>query len=166
MKQLFILLTVCSFISFIGCDSPKQTESENTTTEEVASFSFYGDEINTDNSAPLSVLKEQIIGKDSIKIATTGVVREVCQAKGCWMSLDMNDGSTMRVTFKDYGFFVPKDIAGQTVIIDGYAYNEETSVETLRHYAEDAGKSAEEVMEITDPKQEITYIASGVAIPK
>ncbi len=161
MKRLLTLLIIASLSA---CDSSKPSEGQNATVEAPA-FSFFGEQISTDLTSSLDVLKEEIIGQDSIKIATAGVVREVCQAKGCWMTLDMNDGSTMRVTFKDYGFFVPKDIAGKEVIIDGYAYNEETSVETLRHFAEDAGKSTEEIMEITSPKQEITYVASGVAIP-
>lgn len=159
------LLTILIITSLAACDSSKPQESQNATVD-APSFSFFGEQISTELASSLDVLKKEIIGQDSIKIATAGVVREVCQAKGCWMTLDMNDGSTMRVTFKDYGFFVPKDIAGKEVIIDGYAYNEETSVETLRHYAEDAGKSAEEIMEITAPKQEVTYIASGVAIAK
>ena len=85
--------------------------------------------------------------------------------KGCWMTIDLENGEKMRVTFKDYGFFVPKDIAGQKVVIDGYAYNSITDVETLRHFAEDAGSPQEEIDAITEDKQEITFVANGVAIP-
>lgn len=66
-----------------------------------------------------------------------GKIVEVCQKKGCWMELQLDNSETMRVTFKDYAFFIPKDAAGKTVIMEGYAYNDTTSVQMLRHYAED-----------------------------
>ena len=70
----------------------------------------------------------------------------------------------MRVTFKDYAFFMPKDLTGKRVVVEGYAYVDETPVDVLRHYAEDAGKSKEEIEKITEPKREVAYEASGVVI--
>jgi len=68
------------------------------------------------------------------------------------------------VRFKDYGFFVPKDISGKDVIVEGKAYSTEVSVEELRHYAEDAGKSKEEIMAITEPEQTYAFLATGVRV--
>jgi hypothetical protein len=70
----------------------------------------------------------------------------------------------MVVQFKDYGFFVPKDIAGRQVVIEGYAYRAVTPIEDLKHYAEDAGKSQEEIDAITEPKEELKFLASGVIL--
>ncbi len=70
----------------------------------------------------------------------------------------------MRVTFKDYGFFVPKDIAGKTVVVEGVAQKKTTPVSELRHYAEDAGKSKAEIAQITDPKNELAFVADGVIV--
>jgi hypothetical protein len=70
----------------------------------------------------------------------------------------------MRVTFKDYAFFMPKDLAGKHVVVDGYAYVETTTVEELRHYAQDAGKSKEEINAITQPKREVSFEAAGVLV--
>ncbi|MBK9320005.1 MAG: DUF4920 domain-containing protein [Bacteroidetes bacterium] len=97
-------------------------------------------------------------------VKVEGKVNEVCQAKGCWMQLDKGDGTTMRVTFKDYGFFVPKDCGGKSAIILGHAYMDTTAVEDLRHYAEDAGKSKEEIEKITEPEVELAFEAEGVLI--
>jgi hypothetical protein len=68
------------------------------------------------------------------------------------------------VNFKDYAFFMPKDLAGKKVVIDGFAERMETSVEDLKHIAEDAKKSAEEIAKITEPKKEIVFEAKGVVI--
>ena len=70
----------------------------------------------------------------------------------------------MRVTFKDYAFFMPKDLSGKHVVIDGFAFVEVTSVDDLRHYAEDGGKSKEEIAAITEPKREVAFEAAGVVI--
>ena len=61
-------------------------------------------------------------GKDSLEVKLFATAKDVCKKKGCWMKVEKSDGTLMRVTFKDYGFFVPKDIAGKNVIIEGTAY--------------------------------------------
>jgi hypothetical protein len=72
--------------------------------------------------------------------------------------------TSMFVQFKDYGFFMPKDLPGKEVVMKGKAYIEETSVEDLKHFAEDEGLSAEEIAKITEPKKELKFMASGVMI--
>ena len=81
------------------------------------------------------------------------------------MRLDMGDNESF-VKFKDYAFFMPKDIAGQEVIVDGKAFVEQTSVEDLKHFAKDAGKSQDEIDAITEPKLTLSFLSSGVLIPE
>ncbi|MCY1523905.1 hypothetical protein D9M68_588190 [compost metagenome] len=102
--------------------------------------------------------------KTQADMKVTGVVTLVCQKKGCFMNLAMPNGETMFVNFKDYAFFMPKDIAGKKVVVDGFAKRKETSVEDLKHFAEDAKKPAEEIAKITKPKKEIVFEAKGVVI--
>ena len=99
-------------------------------------------------------------------VKVEGKVESVCQAKGCWMNIvsEDPDKEVMFVKFKDYGFFMPKDIAGRTVIMRGSAFKEETSVDELRHLAEDAGKSKEEIEAITEPVVELKFMADGVIL--
>jgi len=101
---------------------------------------------------------------DSINSKIIAEVNEVCQAKGCWMRLNLDDENEVMVKFKDYGFFVPKDIKGKNVIINGKAFVKEVSVDEQRHYAEDAGKSAEEIANITKPKRTYSFEADGVLV--
>lgn len=60
--------------------------------------------------------------------------------------------------------FVPKDLSGSKVTIQGKAYKEITGVDELKHYAEDEGKSAAEIAKITAPKEEMKFMANGVAV--
>ncbi len=94
----------------------------------------------------------------------TGKVTEVCQSMGCWLRID--DGTTegVMVKMKDHEFFVPKDISGRTITIKGKASVTTTPVSELRHYAEDAGKSKEEIEKITQDKKEIVMVADGVKL--
>lgn len=94
----------------------------------------------------------------------TGKVVSVCQEKGCWMKVEKANGETVMVKFKDYGFFMPKNIVGKEVVLDGEASVKETSVKQLKHYAEDAGKSKEEIAKIKEPKKELIFVAKGVLV--
>ncbi len=80
------------------------------------------------------------------------------------MTIDMGEGKSMRVTFKDYGFFVPLNADGHVATLKGAASVDTVDVETLRHFAEDAGKSKEEIEAITEPEYELTFEATGVLI--
>jgi hypothetical protein len=125
---------------------------------------YYGEKISADGAVAVSQLPTLMKGKEKIEIKLTGKIESVCQKKGCWMQLDLGNGQKMRVKFKDYAFFVPKNAAGKTAIIEGVAFKETIDVATLRHYAEDAGKSKEEIAKITQPREEINFEAKGVII--
>lgn len=103
--------------------------------------------------------------KFNTSIALTATVAEVCQVKGCWMILV--DGDTkVRVTFKDYGFFMPKNLAGAKVVVEGVLSEEVLSEKDARHYAEDAGKSKAEIAKIKGDQRELGFEATGVLAPK
>jgi len=94
-----------------------------------------------------------------------GTVRGVCQTKGCWMQL-VPDGEVQPVfvKFKDYSFFVPRNAAGRYAVIHGSPVVTEVSVEMLRHYASDAGKTETEILAITEPTRRLEFIADSVMI--
>ena len=90
-------------------------------------------------------------------------VNEVCQSKGCWMRLSIGDEEAM-VKFKNYGFFMPKNIVDKEVIVHGKAFVAEISIEEQRHYAEDAGKSEEEIAVIIEVEKTLSFEADGVLL--
>ena len=94
----------------------------------------------------------------------SGKIIDVCPKKGCWMNVEVGN-DTVFVKFKDYGFFVPKSgIKGKKVLMSGNIFKDTISVERLRHYAEDAKQTKEEIDLITEPEYKINMIAEGVAI--
>ena len=128
-------------------------------------YDSFGAKIKAKGAQPITTIdSKKSFNGEVVKIE--GVVATVCQSKGCWMTMETADGSNMMVKFKDYDFFVPKDIAGKKIIIEGVPSIKTTSVAEQKHYAEDANKSKEEIAKITAPKVELTFLASGVLIPK
>lgn len=126
--------------------------------------SFHGKKITEDGAVPAPELVAKMGDKTEYATKVQGTVESVCKMKGCWMKVKTTDGQTMRVTFKDYGFFVPKDIVGKQVVFEGTAQQTTTSVAELKHYAEDAGKSKAEIAKITEPEKALTFVADGVIV--
>lgn len=162
----FILISMLALFVFSCKTKEKDTEQQEVVQEEVAYLSF-GDRINDEEVKSTKHIaetyKSMSVG-DTIATKMTAKVIEVCQAKGCWMTLNLENGDEVMVKFKDYGFFMPKDISGKEVILNGKAYVNEVPVDEQRHYAEDAGKSAEEVAAIIEPKITYSFEADGVLI--
>lgn len=129
-------------------------------------ISYHGKKITERGAIPASQLATKMGDKSEMPAKVEGTVESVCKMKGCWMKVKTNDGQTMRVTFKDYGFFVPKDIVGKTVVVEGTAETTTTPVADLRHYAQDAGKSKEEIEKITEPEKALTFVADGVIVKR
>lgn len=118
---------------------------------------------SVDASSMASQYKTMQVG-DTLQTKMIAKVKSVCKAKGCWMRLDLEDGNEVMIKFKDYGFFMPKDISGHSVVVNGKAFVEEISVEEQRHYAEDAGKTPEEIASIIKPKRTWSFEADGVLL--
>ncbi|MGZ3851190.1 MAG: DUF4920 domain-containing protein [Flavisolibacter sp.] len=93
-----------------------------------------------------------------------GKVVEVCKAEGCWIRLQKADGLSMMVRAKDHAFFMPENILGKTVLVEGSASVKETSEEMRKHFAEDGGKSKEEIAKIKGPEKNVEFAAKGVKV--
>ncbi len=109
---------------------------------------------------------EDLAVMDTVDIQLAGEIKEVCQAKGCWMKVTLDNKQEVFVKFKDYGFFVPTNVSTRKVAMNGLAFVEEMSVEEQRHYAKDEGASKEAIMKITKPKKTLRFEADGVIIKK
>lgn len=162
MKKLFVIPVLALAVA---CQNQPKSDDHAAEKVEAAGpvMAYFGAEISADGAVDMAMLSEKLGTADSVNIKITGTINEVCQAKGCWMTLNNGD-EAMRVTFRDYGFFVPKDASGKEVIAEGTVYMDTTSVADLQHYAQDAGKSEDEIAMITEPEVSMTFVADGVII--
>lgn len=104
-------------------------------------------------------------GKQSADVKVKGKVVEVCKAEGCWIRMETAAGP-MLIKMKDHAFTVPLALNGKVIVAEGAASLKETSVEMQKHYAEDAGKSKEEIDAIKEPKKEVVMQATGILVLK
>ena len=163
------LLVSAFSLAIVSSSCQKSEEKSATTTYEVVGEAEivpgnYGDIFEEDQVLSPSEMVSQVEESGTFEGKISGEIKEVCTKKGCWFAMDLPNGQSMRVTFKDYGFFLPTNSQGFPIVMEGIAKVTETDVETLRHYAEDQGKSKEEVESITEPKKEISFEATGVVI--
>ena len=150
MKKIFALIITIAL--FASCTDAPTVAGNYGDTEWDATEAITGEQ-----------LMEQLAGKDSLYTTVAGNVKAACQAKGCWMSMDVA-GTEMFVKFRDYGFFVPKNSAEHDAIIKGWAYLDTVSVKDRIEYAKDAEASEEEIAAITEPEVKLTFMAEGVVM--
>jgi hypothetical protein len=181
MKKVLMIMLAAGVMAFTACSDKKdkdhddmdqltQNEEDHGEGEEgdvvfeTNEAGGYGDVVTPEGAMEIAALVADMDKADGYSGKVKGTVVASCQNKGCWMKMDCGNGEEMMVSFKDYGFFVPFDISGKEVVIEGTAEMKEVSVDELRHLAEDAGKTAEEIEAITESKNELNFVADGVII--
>ncbi|MBK7957367.1 MAG: DUF4920 domain-containing protein [Bacteroidetes bacterium] len=164
MKNQILAISI-TMISF-ACNEAKVAKEENPS--DPGSYAIqnkiggYGDEIDSTNYISVDSMVVFMQNKASYnEIKIRGNVAEVCLKKGCWMNLKAQP-KDVKVEFKDYAFFVPLNCAKKEVVAIGNAYWDTTSVEMLKHLAEDAKKPQQEIDLITKPELELIFEARGV----
>lgn len=165
MKKYLIVILALGFVLSCKNETKNNTVLEETIQKEI-SYTSFGEKITVDSALSKETMLTQFKNMkagDTINTKMVGKINEVCSKKGCWMKLDLGDEKEVMVRFKDYGFFMPLDAKGE-VVISGKAFVTETSVEDLRHYAEDAEKSTEEIEAIIKPKLTYAFEAYGVLL--
>ncbi len=154
MKKLLFLIPSLLFAIVLMAQPPQVEATKGMTFGEKLS----GEKALTTDEVSTYLQKDR---KGDVKV--TGIVTEVCKAEGCWVRLKTNEG-TMLVKMKDHAFLVPVSLEGKTVEVEGPGSLKETSVDMLKHYAEDAGKSKAEIDAITQPKKEVVIQAKGLVV--
>lgn len=162
MKKI-IYLSIALAVS--ACQSNTEEPAQEPAVEAAApTVAYFGDQITEEGTVDVASVPAQLAGVDSLRLKVVGTIEKVCQVKGCWMTMRVSDDQNMHVSFKDYGFFVPKDIDGKEVVIEGYAYIETMDVATLKHLAEDEGKSQAEIDAISEAEVSLSFVADGVIV--
>lgn len=162
MKNVYLI----AILALLAACGGNAEDSEETSTQTVEGR--YGDSTwSVENPITTVSLLDSLKQNDSVFATVSGKISEACQAKGCWMSMDAA-GQEIFVKFKDYGFFVPKNSAGYSATMRGWAYADTVSVADQIEKVKDSDKSDKEkdeaIAAITEPKVSLTFMADGVII--
>ena len=154
MKKIMILFPTL-MLSFCLLAQPPEGPADRGMT--------FGEKITADGAILASEMAGKLKGADPVGVKVTGKIIEVCKAEGCWVRMETASGP-MLIKMKDHKFLVPLSMNGKNVVVDGTVTVKETSVEMLKHYAEDGGKSKAEIDAIKEPKKELSMQAKGILV--
>jgi hypothetical protein len=156
MRTTFFLALASFVLVFSACKSDP--------------YKTFGQEFEITNDTLTAVQMDNLF--DEIEIGDTALVmfstkiEDVCQKKGCWMEVALGEGYVARVTFLDYGFFVPLNAGGSDAVVYGKAFWKLDSAAEKRHFAEDAGEDVSDIEFDEDEDYAPHVIALGVKIKK
>ncbi len=162
MKRIILILSCAAVLASCGSKKGPEGKTDQDTTK--SSYQYFGDTITEDNAIQSTELLGFMENKDSAEVKFSATIAEVCQKKGCWMDVDLGGGKLLTVRFRDYGFFMPKDAAGKTAVMDGQCYKTIETVDWLKHKAKDAGKPQSYIDSITVADTTYEFMANGVII--
>ena len=183
MKKILYTAFALAFLGLAACNKT-ETKTETTEHTETTAHSeeheegsevkevgttedggkIYGSNITAEGAIPVADLKTKMGEKENLDVKIKGEIVEVCQNKGCWVTVKLPSGEDMRVKFGEDAFFVPKNSSGKTAVMEGKAMKEIVSVDEQRHYLEDAGKPKAEIEAITQPDTTLTFDAKGIIV--
>ena len=123
--------------------------------------SYFGEKPNLKKAEKLDDLIKKFNAVENKLILVEGVVRRVCKKKGCWMVLQ-DKKYAVRVTFKNYSFFVPQKLINTSVLVQGRLIRKHYSVAEQKHYLEDEEASQERIDSVKTPKVSWQLIATGL----
>lgn len=89
-------------------------------------------------------------------------IAKVCQKKGCFF-IAQQEEHVVRVSFLDYGFFLPTDSSGKTVTLSGKLIEKQMSEEQAAHFKSDLQDSTANSAIKAGKVYEI--VASSVQVP-
>jgi hypothetical protein len=159
MKKIFILL---GCLALLFCKNSEKTFDN-------IQYASFGDSITSENIIEIDDLYNQYQNLkefDTLNVKVKTTIKDVCQKKGCWVTFQLKDSVEAFVKFKDYAFFMPLNASGSTAILNGKAFKAIETVESLKHYAKDAGKSQVEIDKIIEPEITYSFLADGVLLEK
>jgi len=116
--------------------------------------------------SPTAALADVLKSPDKFaeqSVTVEGEVRRACTRKGCWMELsEAQDPSApgCRVTFKDYGFFVPTDSAGSRARVEARVESKTLKPELVAHMESEGAKFPDKAAD--GSAREVRLVASGV----
>lgn len=95
-------------------------------------------------------------------VVVEGTIEQACTRKGCWMQLTAAPKTAgVRVTFKDYGFFVPLDAKGMKARVEGVTKTRTLDKAEADHLESEGAKLTRQP---DGSALEVSFIASGVEL--
>ena len=166
-----IILSLCVAVGLVVCERASWRNPAAAGGEEAASTARAGalERFGADVPAGDAVSVADVVANPATMAGRTvlveGTVRNVCQRRGCWMevvdSKDPDKGGC-RITFKDYGFFVPTNSIGAKARMHGEVVVKTVPAAQVKHLEAEGAHFASKAPD--GSASEVSIIASGVEL--
>ena len=161
------VLFVASLMMGGACSSPSTAPAVAPAAAKPAApaAKTYGQAIGASKAVELTTVlaaPEQYAGQS---LVTQGQVRAACSKKGCWMELAPSKEASApgaRVTFKDYGFFVPTNSAGKIARVEATIEVKTIGKDEVAHMEGEGGTVKNKQPDGT--AKEVRMVATGVEL--
>lgn len=191
MKKIIYSLSIALVAGFTSCGEAKEEakeevkeevkeEAQEETIDEdileegvvmVNGLQFFGNnEFELTEWVSVDEMYAAIMETGTFEGSVKAEISEVCKKAGCWITVLKEDGSAVRVIFRNH-FGIPTDTpAGYEVIMNGVGQVDTTSIELQRHFLDDAKEAGEEVSQadydgITEDLIEVSFDCDGILVP-
>jgi len=158
MKSLLTILMGLSVTMSVYAETIRLSEP----VEQDAKSETFG--ITLDKSLP-KLTMASLVNDAPLHIAKTFQVEariaKVCQKKGCFF-IAQQEQHILRVSFRDYGFFIPTDSSGKTVTLAGELIQKEVSPKQAAHFKADLKTKTD----LVKPGVVYEIVAVSVKIPR
>ena len=191
MKKIIYSLSIVLAATFTSCGEVKEEvkkeakkEAKEETKEEaldddvleegvimINGLQFFGNnEFELTEWSSVDEMYNAVVETGTFEGLVKAEISEVCKKAGCWITVVKEDGTTVRVIFRDH-FGIPTDTpAGYEVIMNGVGQVDTTSIELQKHFLDDAKEAGEEVSQgdydaITEDLIEVSFDCDGLLVP-
>ena len=128
-----------------------------------SSETSFGEKITITKAVPLTEVISQYKNYRKKEVVVSGQVKKVCQANGCWLSLQSPKLDTV-VTFKNSKFTVPSSLIDKKVLVKGIIKRKILPVREARAELKQAGASKKEIRNQKDPLANYSMEAVGIQL--
>lgn len=162
-RTVTALATLLVFSIPVAVKADKGADDTNSAAAAPAVQSF-GEKLAAGETIPVAQVLADPSKWEGKVVRVEGLVRRACTKKGCWMEIvaDGNESPTCRVTFKDYGFFVPLDAAGSKATLAGTVEVAQVPRARVDHLAAEGATFA--TVNEDGSASEVRIVATGVEL--
>jgi hypothetical protein len=128
---------------------------------------LFGEPLGPGETVKLSTLLSEPAKYRDKSVIVEAEVRKACSRKGCWMEVSESKDAAApacRVTFKDYGFFVPLDSAGSRARMQATVTVETVAANYVQHLEEEGARFPKKNPDGT--ADEVRLVATGVELTR
>jgi hypothetical protein len=171
---IWIRISIAGWLAAFGCTktpaptpvpAPSSAAPSSVAPASPAAAKPYGEALPAGPGDDLGRVLADPSAYADLDITVEGVVRQVCQRRGCWLELATSSDEAApgcRVTSRGHAFFVPTDSAGSRARVRGRAEVEIIPAAQVAHMEAEGGSFARKQPD--GSARELRIVASGVEL--